>query len=81
MRFWTREILGWALLILGLGLFSVCLLFLRSRQVVEAGVLAGVAVVIFRSGVHFLKVAVAARLFVESRQSPVAGRRPPVGSS
>ncbi len=75
MRFWGREILGWGLLLLGLALMLSCLLYIHARQVIEASIVAAVGIFIFRAGVHFLKVAVAARIYLASRQEPAGERR------
>lgn len=67
MRFWIRELAGWALVALGLYLFLICLSILLSEPVtlpkyLEAGPLTVIGIVIFRGGIHLLKVAVAARI-------------------
>jgi ascorbate-specific PTS system EIIC-type component UlaA len=86
MGFVIREILGWLFLILGLGLFALSLLFISEEPVsryVQGSITAFIGFVLFRAGVHFLKVAVAARLFLEARPAPreavpplAAARRP-----
>jgi len=89
MRFWTREVAGWGLILLGLFAFFKCygLLTSEDHRLIEGSALTIVGIVIFRGGIHLLKVAVAAqvcdevqqRLEVESRtpargmQSPRAG--------
>src|SRR5262249_55074858 len=62
MRFWIREIAGWGLVLLGLYLFSYCLLMLVHGRVIESGPWTLVAIIVFRGGIHLLKVAVAARV-------------------
>ena len=67
MLYWMRELLGWVLMLIGLAFFWGCLTFVNSRQVVEASILAGVGVFVFRGGIHLMKVAVAARIYLESK--------------
>ena len=70
MRFWMREILGWLLIVLGLLVFYLCLVSLFVPRpgnpgipgILEAPILSVIGVVIFRGGIHLLKVAVAARV-------------------
>jgi small neutral amino acid transporter SnatA (MarC family) len=68
MRFWTREMAGWALIVVGLVTFGACYLFLLSYAYVEAFLLIPVGVFIFRGGIHLLKVAVAARVVMEAAE-------------
>jgi hypothetical protein len=61
--FWIREIAGWALIILGLWLFYVSyFVLLRNGYIVQSGPTVLMGIVVFRGGIHFLKVAVAARV-------------------
>jgi hypothetical protein len=64
MRFWFRELAGWALVLLGLFFFYLCLaLLLQERsKILTAAPVALMGIFIFRGGIHFLKVAVAARI-------------------
>lgn len=64
---WIREVAGWMLLALGLLLFVYCLNFLADRRVIEGSVTASVGVVTFRGGIHLVKVATAARVFLQGR--------------
>jgi hypothetical protein len=89
MRFWTREIAGWVLVAMGLYIFYTCFQMLVKKEpwqepprIVEAAVLTPIAFIIFRGGIHLLKVAVAARVCMqtqerlgEQRPSPSGGRR------
>jgi hypothetical protein len=78
MRFWTREVAGWLLIILGLYLFYRCFELLTgpSHGIVEAGVSSIVGIFLFRGGIHLLKVAVAAEICLnagdvnQERRSP-----------
>jgi hypothetical protein len=81
MRFWIREIIGWLLLLAGMYVFFVCFAMLTNAtlaRVVEAGPLAFIGFVIFRGGIHLLKVSVAARvcLHAQTIHEQHAGGRP-----
>ena len=64
MRFWAREFAGWLLVAAGMFIFYVCFAILLSTQplILEAGPLTLIGVIVFRGGIHLLKVAVAARI-------------------
>ena len=67
--YWIREIAGWALVVLGLWLFYVSyFVLLKNNHIVESGPTVLMGVIVFRGGIHLLKVAVAARV---CRQAPV----------
>lgn len=85
MRFWLREVAGWLLVILGLYVFRVCYQLLTDwsqppgHYLLEAGPLAFIGFVIFRGGIHLLKVAIAARLCLEGPPAPAERpARPPL---
>ena len=63
MRFvyWSREVAGWALILAGLWQFWNTYALLTNRRIFEAAPSAFIAFVIFRGGIHLLKVAVAAQ--------------------
>ncbi|MCC6417135.1 MAG: hypothetical protein IT429_02680 [Gemmataceae bacterium] len=63
MRFWIRELAGWLLVGLGLFVFYICFAVLLSdgSLLLESIPLTVIGVVIYRSGIHLLKIAVAAR--------------------
>jgi hypothetical protein len=67
MRFWIRELAGWLLVALGLFVFYLCLAMLYRNWVFEAGPLTLIGIIIFRGGIHFLKVAVAARVCLHAQ--------------
>ena len=69
MAFWIRELLGWVLLLMGLTLMGAAILFVTSRRVVEGATLALMGIIVFRAGIHLLKVAVAARIYWKARRS------------
>lgn len=72
MAFWIREIAGWVLVLLGLALFLYCLAFLGEGLVIEGAIVAGMGVVVFRGGIHLIRVAAAARVVLADQ-----GARPP----
>ena len=77
--FYVREVAGWVLMVLGLWLFYQSYSLLMNRMIVQSGPVVLMGIVVFRGGIHLLKVAVAARVCqqapVESR--PTAGRPQP----
>jgi hypothetical protein len=72
MRFWVREVAGWLLVALGLYVFYICFALLWGGRILEAGPLTIVGVVIFRGGIHLLKVAVAARVCLHAEAAVAA---------
>jgi hypothetical protein len=70
MKFWIREFAGWLLVALGLFVFYRCYLLLTATQYyVQGGILTLIGVILFRGGIHLLKIAIAARICVESEES------------
>lgn len=79
MRFWIRETLGLVLIGLGLFLFWICLALLLSERpaYIQAGPLTLIGIILFRGGIHLLKIAVAARICLHAdRDEKAAARRP-----
>ena len=78
--FYIREVIGWALMVLGLWLFYQSYVFLMNKMIIQSGPTVLMGIVVFRGGIHLLKVAVAARVCqqapVETR--PTASRTLPV---
>lgn len=72
MRFWTREIAGWILLGFGMFGFYACFVWLMGGHIIEAGMMTFISFIIFRGGVHLLKVSLAARI---CSQMPEASTR------
>jgi len=84
MRFWSREIAGWGLVVLGLLMFYQCFHFLNRTVVlrdangvervelrpgyIEAGQWSIIGIFVFRGGIHLLKVAVAARVCMQANE-------------
>ena len=77
IRYWMRELAGWILVGTGLYFFLVCFsLLLHPRPgILEAPVICVFGIVVFRGGIHLLKVAVAARRRIETRLSRRVGPR------
>jgi hypothetical protein len=75
MRFWLREIGGWLLVGLGLFMFYLAYVMLGLRMVLEAGQWSFVGIIVFRGGIHLLKVAVAARVCTQALDQ-IGGDRP-----
>jgi multisubunit Na+/H+ antiporter MnhC subunit len=68
--FWIREIAGWAMIALGLYLFYLAMyVFLPNGKYLESMPSVIIGLLVFRGGIHLLKVAVAARV---CRRAPVA---------
>ena len=68
--FWTREIAGWLLVAAGLYGYLLCFgLFLAHDKVLSGGIAAGMATMIFRGGIHLVKVATAARVVLLARRT------------
>ncbi|MFO0808417.1 MAG: hypothetical protein U0746_07325 [Gemmataceae bacterium] len=70
---WLRDLAGWLLVGLGLMAFVACYLFLLAGKVIEAGPITLFGIVVFRGGIHLLKVAVAARVCADARREPKIG--------
>ncbi len=63
MRFLWRELMGWLLVVAGLYVLYVCYrLILDESRLFEGVPLSVVGIIIFRGGIHLLKVAVAAQI-------------------
>ncbi len=68
LRFWLREVAGWLMVALGIFGFYVCFVLILYRQILEAGSATFISVVLFRGGIHLLKVAVAARICMQAQE-------------
>jgi hypothetical protein len=84
MRFWLREVFGWLLVGIGLWMFSLTygmLLYQNPAtgrtepKIIEAGQWSIVGIIVFRGGIHLLKVAVAARVCTQVVEE-ISGDRP-----
>ncbi len=62
MFFWIREIFGWALIVLAIALLRIGIGYTADRQVVEAGVVAMMALGTLRAGILLVRMSTAARI-------------------
>lgn len=76
-RFWrilrlsglfARELVGWALMLLGLNIFRISFQYLNYSAVIEGMIATAIGFILFRSGLQLVKVAVAARAFRLDRE-------------
>ncbi len=67
--YWGRELAGWALVLLGLAMLLLTFadLMSRSPHIISAPVVSFIGVMVFRGGIHLLKVAVAARVSLRAQ--------------
>jgi hypothetical protein len=85
MRFWTREIAGWLLVVLGLYVFYRSYTIMTEENpgsyhyVLEGGALTVIGVFLFRGGIQLLRVAVAAQVFMEAQERLERDRTKPGG--
>src|ERR1700733_992422 len=78
MNYWIREVAGWLLLVVGLFTFWNCYLFLLDKKVLQAGPMMFIGFIVFRGGLHLLKVAAAAQAARGMRETaPPQPRRGP----
>src|SRR5947209_2065970 len=71
--YWSREVAGWVVILIGLWLFWATYQKLGVKRLFEAAPMAFMGFVVFRGGVHLLKVAVAAQA---ARSLPEASAQP-----
>lgn len=76
LHYFLREVGGWLLVIAGLYLFLVCVAILLNPQpsIIEASYLSVIGIIVFRGGIHLLKVAVAARICLHAQAEVVKQR-------
>ena len=62
--YWGRELAGWLLVLVGLGMLILVFLDLLGSHphIISAPVVSFIGIIVFRGGIHLLKVAVAARV-------------------
>jgi hypothetical protein len=82
MKFWTREVAGWVLLGLGLYVFygSYTLLMDRTDHQIEGILRTVIGIFLFRGGIQLLRIAVAARVCMEAKESLERPRAKPAPS-
>ena len=68
MRYWSREVLGWFLIGLGLFFFLLTYRYCQELHYFGAWPMAIIGIFVFRGGIHLLKVAIAARVCVEAQE-------------
>lgn len=71
MLIWIREFCGWLLLGLALLLVKIGIDYVSTRHVVEAGVVAMMALGLLRAGVLLIRMSTAARIAIKE----VSGRQ------
>ena len=82
MSYWIRELAGWLLVLLGLGLFYVVYDFCSVRWIFEGAIVGVVGIFVFRGGIHLLKVAIAARMCRQTQELAYLRKSPePIVSS
>jgi hypothetical protein len=59
--YWSREVAGWALILGGMFFFWRAYSLLLDKRVFEAAPMTFIGFIVFRGGIHVLKVAVAAQ--------------------
>jgi hypothetical protein len=72
IRFWFRELAGWGLVLLGLYILfiSISIMLPPSSAIFEGPPIGILGAVVFRGGIHLLKVAVAARVCMAAQAEP-----------
>jgi hypothetical protein len=59
--YWAREIAGWVLVLAGMYFFREAWGLLLNKRIFEAAPMTFIGFIVFRGGIHILKVAVAAQ--------------------
>jgi hypothetical protein len=75
MSVWAREVAGWLLLAAGLGVFATAAWMLLLGLPIEGSTMTFIGFIVFRGGVHLLKVATAARYADLAARPPVPAPR------
>ncbi len=68
LSFVLREVAGWLLVVGGVALLGYCVSLIGKNAPMQAALLTIPSVVVFRGGIHLLKVSVAARLALHARE-------------
>lgn len=71
MQLWLREVVGWVLILMGVYVFFRAFLLLTggNQFMLEGGTVTLIGVVIFRGGIHLLKIAIAARICLGAEEN------------
>ena len=75
MAYRIREALGWLLILAGLSAFWLAYTFLLNKRLFEASPIVFIGFVVFRGGIHILKVSVAAQAARELPDLAPSNRR------
>ena len=74
--YWSREVIGWLLIAAGMFAFLTAYGLLLNKRVFEAAPLTFIGFIVFRGGIHVLKVAVAAQAaMIQTDSAQPAARR------
>ncbi len=77
LLFWLREIAGWVMLVLGLLVFYQCFaLLVSTNHIIQVIPLTFLGFVVFRAGLHMLKVSAAALVCLRTQDQIDAEREP-----
>jgi hypothetical protein len=68
LLFWLREMAGWVLLVLGLLVFYECFALLLAKQLIHVLPMMFLGFVVFRAGIHLLKVSAAALVCLRAQE-------------
>lgn len=71
MSFWLRELAGWILLAAGIFVFVHAYNMLLARRILDVIPLCFIGFVVFRGGLHLIKVATAARAVRELKTAKI----------
>jgi hypothetical protein len=81
MRYWIREVAGWLLVVMGLYIFRQCYVLLTEHAFLEGSTLSVVGIIVFRGGIHLLKIAVAAQVCVQAQADALRQQAPPTSAA
>ena len=74
MFFWIREVIGWVLLALALYIIRIAIDFVGNRQVLEAGIVMGGALLVMRCGMLLIRLNTVARIALLSDKPASGGK-------
>jgi hypothetical protein len=72
IRFWSRELMGWLLILVGIYIIFIAISLLLvpfpgPEAIFEGPTIGFFGIMVFRGGIHLLKVAVAARVCMRTQ--------------